>query len=708
MFFWRRVAPQIPEEGLKPTATPGYTRNFRDLNDLVSRGKSFSGYERNPLFLNLKGKGFSETSALLGVDYDDDSRAVATVDWDQDGDQDLWMTNRTAPRVRLLKNNFPKSNPSLAIRLIGNGTTTNRDAIGARLVLSCGSQPTQIRTVHAGDGFLSQSSAWSHFGLGQESGDLTLSVRWPAGTTETFSGLKRGARYLITQGQGQLGDPLPALPAAQKLDEKTEPVVPDPGKNGFWVLNQVPFPKLLCTDNKGATRATTDFIGKPVLVNLWATWCQPCLEELSIFAKHAGELTAQGATILALNVDGLALEGSAPDSTAKPEAVLARLGYQLPHGTARQENLAMIEILIEFLTSRRSAPAIPTSFLIDAKGNVAAVYTGPVSWEQLSADLALLNAPAAAQLKRASPRPGRWFADPLNIDRDAYLGSYATLFATNGFPEESQRLYGMAQPKPGGQTAQDYYNQAKSASQQGLTEQAMELYRKSISLDPNYGQALTGLGAMLLMQKKIDEAQPLFEKALSIDPNHATALVNLAMIDQAKGKPESALLRLKQVISRNPEFAEAQLNLGSLLASLKQFDEAIKHLSKAVELNPKREVAHLNLAAALMEAQQFAKAEAQYRSVLQLNPKAPFPHYGLGNVLARGQKHAEAVQSFRQSIALGGGNPRTFTQLGFSLLALGEKQPAAGAFNKALEMDPRNEAAKRALQETGAGIPDVK
>ena len=68
MFFWRRVAPQIPEEGLKPTATPGYTRNFRDLNDLVSRGKSFSGYERNPLFLNLKGQGFSETAALLGVE----------------------------------------------------------------------------------------------------------------------------------------------------------------------------------------------------------------------------------------------------------------------------------------------------------------------------------------------------------------------------------------------------------------------------------------------------------------------------------------------------------------------------------------------------------------------------------------------------------------------------------------------------------------
>jgi tetratricopeptide (TPR) repeat protein len=708
MFFWRRVAPQIPEEGLKPTATPGYTRNFRDLNDLVSRGKSFSGYERNPFYLNLKGRGFSETAALLGVDYNDDSRAVAVIDWDQDGDLDMWVTNRTAPRIRLLKNNFPRVNPSVAIRLRGNGTTTNRDAIGARLVLSADAQPPQIRTVHAGDGFLSQSSTWSHFGLGPESADLTLSIAWPGGATETFSGLKPGARYTITQGQRQLGDPMPTSSPAPPTEPATTPAAPAAPaaeKAGFWVVNQVPFPKLTCTDDKGGARTTTEFLGKPVLINLWATWCSPCLKELGMLATHAQDLTAMGATVLALNVDGLALEGSAPDSGAKPEEVLARLGYKLPHGTARQENLAMIEILIEYLTARRAPPSIPTSFLVDAKGYVAAVYLGPVSWEQLSGDLALLNSPPAAQLKRATPRAGRWFADPLNINRESFLGDYATLFATNGFPEESQRLYALAKPQTGEQTAQEFYNQAKAASQQGLTQQAVELYQKSIDLDPNYGQALTGLGAMLLLQKKIDEAQPLFEKALSIDPNHATALINLAMIDQARGKPESALQRLRQVIARNPEYAEAQLNLGSLLASTKQFDEAIKHLSKAVELNPKREVAHLNLAAALMETQQFTKAAEHYRAALQLNPRIPQAYFGLGMVQSREQNHAEAVKSFRQSIELNGASSRTWTQLGLSLLALGEKAPAAQALAKAIELDPKNEGAKRALQENNLTAP---
>lgn len=704
MFFWRRVAPQIPEDGLKPTATPSYTRNFRDLNDKVSRGKSFSGYERNVLFLNLEGQGFADVGGLFGVDYADDARAVANVDWDRDGDLDLWVTNRTAPQVRLLRNNHPATNSFVAIRLIGNGKTTNRDAIGARLTLSRSSEPQfkQIRTIHAGDGFLAQSSAWTHFGLGRATTDLNLSVKWPGGGTETFSGLKAGARYTITQDEGRRSVvAMASSSAVPKIAQQTRPESSELGMSGFWVANPVPFPVLTCTDNKGATRSTTDFLGKPVLINLWATWCVPCIEELAVFAKHADALRAQGATILALNVDGLAVDGSAA-AGANAEEILARVGYDLPHGVARQENLAKIEILIEHLSSRRAPLSIPSSFLVDAKGNVAAVYLEPVRWEQLARDLALLNAPPAAQLKRATPRPGRWFADPRQIiDRAAYLGDYATLFGTNGFPDESQRLYQLISPQESVQDARAYYNQARAAVQQGMREQAKKYYRAAIRLEPDYGQALTGLGAVLLMEKRVEEAQRLFERALSVDPNHATALINLAMIDRSRGDNASAVQRLRKVIARNPDYAEAHLNLGSLLASMKKHDEAIQHLSKAVNLNPKMQAAYLNLAAVYMETEQWEKAADHYRRVQLLNPRMAFAHFGLGTLQARRQQHADAVASFRKAISLGGKNAQAYTQLGLSLRALGEKQAAADALKTALKLDPDYERARRALRENG-------
>ena len=710
MFFWRRVAPQIPEDGLKPTATPSYARSFRDLNDKLSRGKSFSGYERNVLFLNRNGNGFTEVGGLLGVDFADDARAVASVDWDRDGDLDLWVTNRTAPQVRLLRNNQPSTSSSVAIRLVGNGTTTNRDAIGARLTLWSSSEPQmkQIRTVHAGDGFLAQSTAWTHFGLGPSTGDLNLSVSWPGGGTKSYLGLKAGTRYTISQDAGRPSvSSLTSSSARPKIAAPTGQQENDRDMAGFWVANQVPFPALTYTDSKGASRSTTDFLGKPVLINLWATWCAPCIEELGVFAKHADTLRAHGATILALNVDGLAVNGSSATGT-NAEETLARVGYDLPHGAATQQGLAKIEILIEYLSARRAPLSIPSSFLVDERGNVAAVYQEAVDWQKLAGDFTSLNAPPAVQLKRASPRPGRWFADPRQvIDRAAYLGDYATLFATNGFPEESQRLYQMVSPQETAKDARTYFNQGKSAARQGLTKQAMDFYREAIRLDPDYGEALNGLGGMLIKQKRIDEAEPLFEKALTIDPNHATALINLALINQLRGDNESALQLLRKVIARNADYAEAHLNIGSLLGAMKKHDEAIQHLSKAISLNPKMESAYLNLAAAYVETRQWDKAEDQYRRVQQLNPRLSFAHLGLGTLQAQRQQHADAVVSFRTAISLGGKNPRAYTMLGLSLFALGENQAAAVALKTALKLNPRYEPAKRAMQRHGL-LEDVQ
>ena len=59
------------------------------------------------------------------------------------------------------------------------------------------------------------------------------------------------------------------------------------------------------------------------------------------------------------------------------------------------------------------------------------------------------------------------------------------------------------------------------------------------------------------------------------------------------------------------------------------------------------------------------------------------------------------MASFRKAISLGRRNAQTFTQLGLSLLALGEKEAAIDALKGALELDPEHESAKRALRENG-------
>ena len=180
-------------------------------------GRSFSGRERNCFFLNTgdnpaaQGR-FANISAVSGLDYPDDGRAVALVDWDHDGDLDMWISNRNAPRLRLMRNEFPTGNNFLMLRLEGNGKTTNRDAIGARVevvyenVGSKAPHPKSIKTLRAGEGFLAQSSKWIHFGLGDTDAIKMVTVRWPGGELEQFTGIAANHRYRLVQGSGVAKD----------------------------------------------------------------------------------------------------------------------------------------------------------------------------------------------------------------------------------------------------------------------------------------------------------------------------------------------------------------------------------------------------------------------------------------------------------------------------------------------------------------------
>ena len=86
---------------------------------MMDAGRSFSGNERNCFFINLGNGKFADISGLSGLDFPDDGRAISVTDWDNDGDLDLWITNRNAPRLRLMRNDTKEVN-FISLRLSGN------------------------------------------------------------------------------------------------------------------------------------------------------------------------------------------------------------------------------------------------------------------------------------------------------------------------------------------------------------------------------------------------------------------------------------------------------------------------------------------------------------------------------------------------------------------------------------------------------------
>ncbi len=386
-----------------------YIKAALDLRRALEAGASWSGLERNYAYLNLGDTRFSNISAVSGLNFIDDGRALALADWDHDGDLDLWLSNRTGPRLRLMRNDTPNENHYLAVRLVGQ--TCNRDAIGARVEVHVeGDSPAMfIQTLRAGEGFLAQSSKVVHFGLGRHERVERIVVRWPDGKVEEFAVPEIDCRYRIVQGTGQLEpwqtEPRAVLFASSELNSpaKTE-------RARIVMAARRNMPSLHYETLDGQATSLDAHVEGPVLINLWATWCQPCLKELSEFAEHGDAIRTSGLNILAIDISGLTSTGDS--STADPQKVLDHLKFDFPAVRGNRELLAQLEKVQNLSLAKHQRLVLPTSFLLDADHRLVAVYKGPLEVETLLDDVRLLTADDEQLFQLAAPFAGKWHVRP--------------------------------------------------------------------------------------------------------------------------------------------------------------------------------------------------------------------------------------------------------------------------------------------------------
>jgi hypothetical protein len=131
-----------------------------------------------------------------GITAAHSSRGLAIGDLDNDGNDEILILNMgEAPT--LLKNLAPQAGHSILIRAL---TSTNRDAIGARITVTAGGQK-QIDEVRSGGSYISQSDFRLHFGIGKAS-SANLSIQWLDGKTENFSDVAAGQVVTIQEGKG--------------------------------------------------------------------------------------------------------------------------------------------------------------------------------------------------------------------------------------------------------------------------------------------------------------------------------------------------------------------------------------------------------------------------------------------------------------------------------------------------------------------------
>jgi hypothetical protein len=170
------------------------------IDETVRHIRSNVGYAQPPHLFHNDGQGrFRDIASSAGAGFAAAkvARGLAYGDFDRDGDLDLVVTTNQGPAY-LYRNDVTSGFHALRIRLTGK--KSNRDAIGA-VVRVTTPEATQTRMVKTGSSYLSQSELTLTFGLGPREGATRMTISWPSGATQEFTGVRFGG-YECTEGQG--------------------------------------------------------------------------------------------------------------------------------------------------------------------------------------------------------------------------------------------------------------------------------------------------------------------------------------------------------------------------------------------------------------------------------------------------------------------------------------------------------------------------
>lgn len=152
-------------------------------------------------------------------------------------------------------------------------------------------------------------------------------------------------------------------------------------------------PEIAFQDGDGRGRTLEDFRGRSVLLNLWATWCVPCVEEMPTLDNLQKELGGFGFEVVALSIDRGGVEA------IRPFYEKLGLGFLAIYSDPSFGAFTKLE-----------TSALPTTLLIDGEGRELGRLVGPAKWDapEMVAFLRPFAADPAADAAPAGPRRNVW------------------------------------------------------------------------------------------------------------------------------------------------------------------------------------------------------------------------------------------------------------------------------------------------------------
>jgi tetratricopeptide (TPR) repeat protein len=329
---------------------------------------------------------------------------------------------------------------------------------------------------------------------------------------------------------------------------------------------------------------------------------------LKTFEQYRRRWASDGLQLLSVNLDS-----STHETTFQTIVRELKLSFPILRGS--DDVAAIYNILYRLLFDRHRDLSLPTSFLINNRGEIVKVYQGPVDPDHVMHDFKNIPASNAERMAKALPFSG--VTDANDYGRN-YL-SYGSVYF-----------------------------------QRGYMEQAAASFRIALRDDPASAEAAYGLGSVYLDQQKTAEAQESFERALKLRAAYPDTLANswnnLGLLAAREGRNDEAIGYFQKALQLSPDHSIALINLGSAFRQMKRWDDARKIYEHALAVNPNNADANYGLGMVYAQNEDTDQAFNSLQKALKLRPIYPEALNNLGILYLRTQRRDQAVASFEECI----------------------------------------------------------
>lgn len=236
---------------------------------------------------------------------------------------------------------------------------------------------------------------------------------------------------------------------------------------------------------------------------------------------------------------------------------------------------------------------------------------------------------------------------------------------------------------------------------------ALALWQDTVDKRPGNARALNTLGALHLLEGRLDVARIVLLEAVRVDPRSAEARNSLGNVWMNSGRWAEAIECFEQALALKPADAAARTNLGNALLEAGRLTEGLAHLEAAVRAQPGLADARYNLANTLAQHGRPAEAAEHYAALLQITPDDVEARTNYGEVLLRLGRVPEAIAQLEAAVRLQPGSAGLHNNLGAALARAGRPAEALPHFQEAVRLQPdyagARENAARAARALGGG-----